>query len=151
MWPLHFLCFGINCSRSLICSSDSVLPTRSGLGRSVLASHCASVEWAQNRVRSFFHSSQQTMRQVFREWKMTLGALPRTGISTHKEYATFDAVILLLWFTLKCSRFYLLTLWKHYLLNFKNCLNLGGALSHLWLIRSFLPTKSPKCFSLGSL
>lgn len=35
------------------------------------------------------------MRQVFGEWKMTLGTLPRTEIFTDKEYATFDAVILL--------------------------------------------------------
>lgn len=56
-----------------------------------------------------------------------------------------------LWFTLSCSNFYLLKLLNHYLLNFKDCLTLeGGEVSHLWLIQSFLPTKTLKCFSLES-
>lgn len=35
------------------------------------------------------------MRQVFGEWEISLGTLPRTEIFTDKENTTFDAVILL--------------------------------------------------------
>lgn len=54
MWPLHFLSFGINSSRSLISSSYSVVSTTSGLWRSPLFAYLSIFPW--RTAQNFSHS-----------------------------------------------------------------------------------------------